>query len=145
MLTVGSLKSLREFSDCPYFSQRLSSTGLASSIDSVDYDGDRRKVLERALSQGVGIIIAVGSDLSSSRKSIDIANTFDDYALYRVDVIAKWLHSNPEDLARFKEPNNQRSWQPILIRQLREIQTAKIALPKYAHVSRKTAHVSRKL
>jgi len=46
-------------------------------IDAADYDGDRRKVLERALSQGVGIIIAVGSGLSSSRKSVDIANTFD--------------------------------------------------------------------
>lgn len=46
-------------------------------IDAADYDGDRRKVLERANSQGVGTIIAVGSDLVSSRKTVDIANTFD--------------------------------------------------------------------
>lgn len=46
-------------------------------IDASDYDGDRRKILERALSKGVGTIIAVGSDLDSSRKTVDIANSFE--------------------------------------------------------------------
>ena len=47
-------------------------------IDASDYDGDRRKILERALSKGVGTIIAVGSDLDSSRKTVDIANSFEE-------------------------------------------------------------------
>ncbi len=46
-------------------------------IDASDYDGDRRKILERAMSKGVRTIIAVGSDLVSSRKTVDIANSFD--------------------------------------------------------------------
>ena len=56
--------------------------GVAGLVDShvhledAVYNGDRRKVFERALSRGVGTIITVGSDIESSRKTLDIAKTF---------------------------------------------------------------------
>ncbi|MEE9257893.1 MAG: TatD family hydrolase, partial [bacterium] len=53
--------------------------GLVDShvhLEDSAYDGDRRKVFERALSRGVGTIISVGSDIESSRKTLDIAKSF---------------------------------------------------------------------
>jgi TatD DNase family protein len=40
------------------------------------FDRDRRAVVERASAQGVGFILAVGSDLETSRKAIDVAGSF---------------------------------------------------------------------
>ncbi|MBT3822896.1 MAG: YchF/TatD family DNA exonuclease, partial [Nitrospinaceae bacterium] len=46
-------------------------------IDNGAYDSDRRRVLDLAFSKGIGAIIAVGSDLDSSRKALDITKSFE--------------------------------------------------------------------
>ena len=40
------------------------------------FDRDRRAVVERAAAQGVGFLLAVGSDLETSRKTIDVAGAY---------------------------------------------------------------------
>ena len=40
------------------------------------FDRDRRAVVERAQAQGVGFMLAVGSDIETSRKTIDMAGAF---------------------------------------------------------------------
>ncbi|MEE9257338.1 MAG: TatD family hydrolase, partial [bacterium] len=45
-------------------------------LDDAAFDSDRRGAYDRAVKNGVGFILSVGSDLDSSRKTVDIANTF---------------------------------------------------------------------
>ncbi len=45
-------------------------------LDDAAFDRDRRGIYERAVKSGVGFILTVGSDVNSSRKSVDIAKTF---------------------------------------------------------------------
>jgi TatD DNase family protein len=46
-------------------------------LDSAAFDGDRDDVVQRALDAGVDRILAVGSDLESSKKSIEIASRYE--------------------------------------------------------------------
>ena len=45
-------------------------------LEASDFDPDRKGVLDRANSQGVRFVIAVGSDVKSSRKSLEIAAAY---------------------------------------------------------------------
>jgi TatD DNase family protein len=45
-------------------------------LDFNDFDGDREKVLERAESRGLKLIINIGCDLQSSQKSIRLAEKY---------------------------------------------------------------------
>ena len=47
-------------------------------LEASEFDPDRRSVLDRANSQGVRHVIAVGSDVKSSRKSLEIAAAYAD-------------------------------------------------------------------
>ena len=46
-------------------------------LDDFAFDRDRRGTYDRAVKNGVGLILSVGSDLGSSRKTVDIAKTFE--------------------------------------------------------------------
>jgi TatD DNase family protein len=46
-------------------------------LDMKDFDGDRQATLDRALEGGISHIITIGTDLSSSRKALELANIYD--------------------------------------------------------------------
>ena len=46
-------------------------------LDMKDFDGDRQAILDRALEGGISHIITIGTDLSSSRKALELAKIYD--------------------------------------------------------------------
>lgn len=84
---------------------RLSSAGHAAEpsllpdththLDAAAFDGDREAVLVRAAGAGVDRILAVGTDLSSSRRAVELASA------YKSVFAAAGIH--PHDVERFAE------------------------------------------
>ena len=71
----------------------------------------RRWLMDRDLSRSL--------DIGSWRLGRAIADAFDDYALYRPDLLRAWEEGLPGDPGRQALPTAQ-SWQPLLYRALRE-------------------------
>jgi TatD DNase family protein len=46
-------------------------------LDMKDFDGDRQATLDRALEGGISHIISIGTDLSSSRKALELTKIYD--------------------------------------------------------------------
>ncbi len=46
-------------------------------LDDEKFDGDRKYLIENLQKNGIELVINVGADIESSRKSVDLANLYD--------------------------------------------------------------------